>query len=72
MFVVEYCMLLQKKRYGEILRIKLRNNLVNMLNKMYVDMRVLSVNETDQDKQHIVEEFQDYQFYKRLSLFFNK
>lgn len=40
-----------------------------MLNKMYVDMKELLVIDIDQDKLHIVKDFQDYQFYKHSSLF---
>jgi hypothetical protein len=39
-----------------------------MLNKMCVDKKELSVFEIDQDKLDIVKDFQDFQFYKRLTL----
>ena len=40
-----------------------------MLNKMNVDKKELSVLEIDQGKLRIVEDDQDFQFYKRLSYF---
>ncbi len=68
MYDFEYCIFLNNSNEDYLTKKNKCNYFVNMLNKMYVDKKELLVFEIDRDKQHIVKDFQDFQFYKRLPL----